>query len=311
MKSKAALVFQFLKQLAAKYQRDNIARLSAALAYYAVFSMAPMLIIVVAVIGFFLGESTARDQVVQQAGLQFGAGAAGALQILLDSMKTPSINTLAAVIGVGTMLIGSTAAFAELSQSLNTIWDVVPQSGGFRVMVKQRALSFLMVLVIGVLILLSFVASAAIAAVTEFASSYVPVSGGLIEAAYTAASFIIFTISFALMFRVLPATSVAWRDTLVGAAVTSLLFTIGKTLIGLYLGHASPGSAYGAAGSLIVVLLWIYYSSQIFFIGAEFTQVYSTSFGSQSEKAQSDQRNQQTAPDLQKSQSPTAGSEST
>jgi membrane protein len=200
---------------------------------------------------------------------------------MIENAQRPKTGIVATLIGVGTLLFGASGVFGQLQETLNRIWDVPPnKSSGIWNMVRSRFLSFAMVLVIGFLLLASLVLSAAIAGAGEYLSDMVPGLEAWLQTANTITSFVIVTVLFALIFKVLPDTSIAWRDVWVGALLTSLLFTIGKFAIGLYLGKSSLASGYGAAGSLVVLIVWVYYSAQIMFFGAELAHVYAVRHGS-------------------------------
>jgi membrane protein len=209
-----------------------------------------------------------------------GPQAAEAIQGMLQSAGKTGAGIVATAVGVGTLLLGASGAFAQLQDALNTIWEVKPKAGrGVRGMLRDRFLSFSLVLAIGFLLLVSLVLSAALAAVGKYLAGILPVSSALMQGLNFALSFAVTTFLFALIFKVLPDVRIRWRDVWIGAAVTALLFSVGRFLIGLYLGRSSVSSAYGAAGSLVVLLVWIYYSAQILLLGAEFTQVYASKFG--------------------------------
>jgi membrane protein len=210
-----------------------------------------------------------------------GQSGAELVEGMLDGGFNQSGSILATIIGIVTLLLGATGLFGQLQEALNVIWDVPPrQNGGLLVMLKQRFVSFTMVLGIGFLLLVSMVLSAGLTAFGEYLSQHLPQTSAFLPTLNFIISFALITVLFAMMYRILPDVDVDWSDVWIGAAVTALLFTVGKTLLGLYLGRASVASAYGAAGSLVVILLWIYYSAQILFFGAEFTQVYAHHYGS-------------------------------
>lgn len=261
--------------------KHNCLRLGAALAYYSVFSLGPLLILVTAICGFAYGEEAAHGQLFGQIRQLIGDDGAAALQSLLASAKSPANNVLASIIGFVTLLVGATGVFAELKDSLNLIWDVKPkEESGLWSFARTRLMSFAMILAIGFLLLVSLVVSAALAAVSKYVGEVLPVPVWVFSTLAFFVSLAMITVLFAMLFKVLPDTHVNWRDVWMGAGLTSLLFTIGKTVIGLYLGKSSVASAYGAAGSVVIVLLWTYYSSQILFFGAEFSAVYSRKLGS-------------------------------
>jgi membrane protein len=269
------------KETFAAWQADKASRLAAALAYYAVFSLAPLLILAIALTGLIFGDEAAQNQVAEALDDAVGPEVAQVIQGAIANASEPSSGILASIIGLGALLLGASGFFGALQDALNTIWDVTPETGGgIKGLIKNRLLQFLMVLLLGFLLLLSLVASVVVSAVINFLQL-----GSFLQYINLIVSFALITLLFALVYKVLPDIEISWRDVWVGAAVTSLLFTIGKLLIGLYLGSSAVGSAYGAAGSLIVLLVWIYYSAQVFLMGAEFTKVYTQQFGSREEEA--------------------------
>lgn len=256
--------------------------MGAALAYYTMFSVAPLLLIVVSVAGLVFGEEAARGEVFGQLEHLMGAQGAGAVQGLLQSVNKPAESTLATIVGVVALLIGATTVFAELQTSLDRIWRAPQRAGasGLFALVRSRLLSFGMILGLGFLLIVSLVVSAGLAA---FEKWWAPVFGGWVvvaQALNLVLSFAFITAVFAMIYKFMPRVHVAWRDVWIGSAVTALLFTIGKYLIGLYIGRTGVTSGFGAAGSLAVLLVWVYYSAQIFLMGAEFTWVYAHTFGS-------------------------------
>ena len=272
-------VWQLLKATYNEWSEDDASRLAAALSYYTAVSIAPLLIIVIVVVGFFYGQEAAQGQLVSR--IQGAVGTQGAqfIQDVIQNAHRPALGTLAGLLGVATLLWGSTNFFNELQMSLNKIWDVERKTGqGIWATVKERFLSFRLVLGIGFLLLVSLILSAVLTAVGHYFSQWLPGAGWLWELINFIISFGVITLLFALIYRILPDAEIAWHDVWLGAAITALLFTIGKWLLGLYLGNTS--SAYGAAGSLAVFLIWVYYSAQILFFGAEFTQVYANRYGS-------------------------------
>jgi len=274
---------QLLRQVYAEWSADNVPRLGAALSYYTVFSVAPLLVLSIALVGLAFGKDAAQGRVMEQVQGLLGAQAAAAVQTLVAHSRNLPSGILATVIGVAMLLFGASGAFTELQSSLNEIWDVAPRKkGGWWTMIRGRFLSFTMVLGTGFLLLVSLVVSAFLSAASGYADQLLPkaISRYTLFAIHGAISFLVIAVLFAMIFKVLPDVSTSWRDVWIGAALTALLFTFGKLLIGLYLGRASMTSTYGAAGSLIVLLLWVYYSAQILYFGAEFTQVYARRYGS-------------------------------
>lgn len=274
--------FQMLKETFREWKEDEALQLGAALAYYTIFSIAPMLLVVISVAGLVWEREAVQGQIVQQAQGLVGRDGAEAIQtMVVNAGKREGTGILATVIGLVTILFGATGVFAQLQSSLNHIWNVEPKPGaGVKGLLKVRLVSFGMILAIGFLLLVSLVISAGLAALDSFMGGLMPAAHFLVSALAFLVGFAVITLLFALIYRFLPDVRIAWRDVWIGAAFTSLLFVIGKFLIGLYLGNSSVGSTYGAAGSLVVLLLWIYYSTQILFFGAEFTQVYAKHRGS-------------------------------
>jgi membrane protein len=267
------------------WKEDRASRLSAALAYYTIFSLAPLLVIVIAITGLIWDAGLVRTQILNQVQGLVGADGADLIANLISNTGTPAQDIFATSIGVITLLFGALGVFNELHNSLNIIWEVEEEKPlGFLQVVKKvvidRLLSFTMILGIGFLLLVSLVISAGLSATQETIGNAIPVSEFILQIVNLVISVGAITVLFALMFKFLPDADIAWRDVWLGAFVTALLFSIGKTAIGIYLGNSSVASSFGAAGSLILLLLWIYYSAQILFFGAEFTQVYANKYGS-------------------------------
>lgn len=264
-----------LKASFTAWMDDQVPRLAAALSFYMIFSLAPLLMIVIAIAGLVFGQDEVRGQVAGQIEGLVGSNGAQIVLKLLDSIDKPAANIVAATVGIVTLLFGASGVLGELQESLNTIWKVRAKTGGgFMTLLRSRFTSFLMILGLGFLLLVSLVISTVVAALGDWIAGAVSSSPLILQALNLSLSFAVITVLFAMMFKILPDASIRWRDVWLGAAVTSLLFTIGKYLIGLYLGRSSVASPYGAAGSLIVILLWVYYSAQILYFGAEFTHAY-------------------------------------
>jgi membrane protein len=275
-------IWALIKQSVYSWIDDYAPSMGAALAYYTLFSVAPLLLIVIAVAGFVFGEEAARGEIFEQLNGLIGEEGALAIQGLLESASTPGRGAIAAVVGIATLVIGATTVFAELQSDLDRIWraPAVAQASGIWSLIRGRLLSLGMIAAIGFLLLASLVISAGLAALGKWWGSYFPGWEALLQVINFVVSFAIVTGLFALIYKILPSVKIAWRDVWVGAAVTALLFTLGKFLIGLYLGKSGVTSGFGAAGSFVVLLVWVYYSAQIFLLGAEFTWVYSHSHGS-------------------------------
>ena len=279
--TKSRVAWRLLKDASCAWLEDNAPRLGAALAFYAVFSLAPVLIIATAIVGIVFGREAAEGEISRQIQSWMGLGGSAAILAVIQSANRPALGTIAGVIGMGTLLLGASGAFVELQDALNRIWKVKPRSESiFFGMVRKRFLSFGLVLSTGSLLVMSLAMSTALAAAGKFVGYLLPAPVILFEFVNTLLSLCVITLMMAMIFKVLPDTDIAWRDVWVGAAVTSLLFTVGKMLIGLYLGKSTMASAYGAAASFVVILVWIYYSAQILLWGAEFTYIYATKYGS-------------------------------
>ena len=281
-------IFGLLKDAFWRWWEDNTFQLGAALAFYTVFSLAPVVLIAIAVAGAIFGEEAARARLLDEINTTFGLRVGGAIEVLLQYTQDTGTGTATAVISVVVLLFGATSVFAQLQDALNVVWGVKPKPDrGWLDVIKDRFWSFAVVLGIGFLLLVSLVLSAVLASLGQFLTP-ASVPGGVVlcQALHWLVSFGFITLLFALVYKVLPDAKIEWEDVWVGAAVTALLFVVGKYLIGLYLGRSGWISAYGAAGSLVVVLLWVYYSSQIFLYGAEFTYVYANQAGKPVEPAE-------------------------
>jgi membrane protein len=262
-----------------EWVNDKAPRLGAALAYYAIFSIAPLLVIAIAIAGMVLGEEAAQGQISAQVQNLVGAQGGEAVETMVQSANKPGAGTIGSVFGIAMLLFGAAGLFGQLQDALNTIWEVQPKPGrGAWGFVRDRFLSLTMVLGVAFLLLVSLIVSSALAAVGTLLGDWQTGTVGLIVT--TTLDVVVVTVLFALIYKFLPDAVIAWRDVWFGAAVTAVLFSLGKFLIGLYLGRAGVGSAYGAAGSLAVLLVWIYYASQIFLFGAELTKAYANHLGS-------------------------------
>ncbi len=269
------------KETWTEFSEDKAQRLAASLAYYTIFSIAPLLLIAIAIAGLVFGRSEAQAQIIAQLQGRFGDVGANAIKEMLESAAKPESGTLAIVIGAVTLLFGAAGVFGQLKDAFNTIWDVEEKKeGGIATMIKARFLSFAMVLVVGFLLLVTLVIDAGLNAMGSFAQEYLPGGEAPWHIAQMIVSFAVVTVLFAMMFRYLPDVRIEWKDVWFGAIFTGALFVVGKFALGLWLGKKSVGSAYGAAGSLVVLLVWIYWSASILFFGAEFTQVYARRQGS-------------------------------
>lgn len=277
----ARIIFDLLKATFDGWNEDKAPRLAAALAYYTAFSIAPLLVIVIAVAGLAFGEEAARGEIVLQIQNQVGADTAELIQTMIESARSESAGILATILGVATIVLGAAGFFGQLQDALNTVWEVQPKPGrGIKEIIRERFLSFTMVLGIGFLLLVSLILSAVLASLHNFVTGLLPEAQFITQLLNFLLSFSVITVLFAMIYKVLPDAQIAWKDVWAGAVVTALLFTIGKFALSLYLGNSSVASSYGVAGSFVVLLLWIYYSAQILLFGAEFTRVYAMRYGS-------------------------------
>lgn len=267
-------LWELLRRTLSGWNDHETPRLGAALAFYTVLSLAPLVIVVIVIVGFVLGRSAAQGQVLSQVQSMVGQQGAEAVRSMMTNAQKPASGAIASIFGMITLLFGASGVFGELREALNKIWNVKPaNAGGLWGMLKQRFFSFGMVFAVGFLLLVALVVSAFLAALGKYFGGVLPMP----EFALSAINFVVslagIAVAFALIFRYVPERKIPWRHIWPGASATSLLFVIGKSLIGIYLGKAAVGSAYGAAGSLVVVIVWVYYSSMIFLFGAEFTHV--------------------------------------
>ena len=275
------------KQTVAAWVDDYAPSMGAALSYYTIFSLAPMLLIVIAVAGMAFGDEAARGEIFGQLRGLMGTDAAKTIEDLLTSVSEPKKGVAATTVGLVLLLIGATSVFGELQDALDRIWRAPARdrAGGFLGLVRARLLSFGMILGIAFLLMVSLVLGAATAALGKWWSGAFGSWEVLTQSVNIVLGFAVTTLGFAMIYKLMPRVRVEWRDVWLGAAVTALLFTIGQFLIGLYIGKSGIASGFGAAGSLIVILLWVYYSAQIFLLGAEFTWIYARTFGSKRDEA--------------------------
>ncbi len=273
------VIFNLFKDAFKDWNEDKASRLGASLSYYTIFSLGPLLVIVISIASIVYNN--AQGQITGTIEQVVGGDAS---KLIIDTMKNANkggANIIATIIGIVTLLIGAAGVFGQLQDALNTIWEVKPKPGaGIMAMLKERFLSFGMVLGTGFLLLVSLVVSAGIAALGVFLKSILPGGDLLANIVNYVITIVIIALMFALLFKYLPDVKIAWRDVLIGALVTSLLFTLGQLALGLYFKFGGVGKSFGAAASVIIVLVWIYYSAQIFLYGAEFTQVYTNQYGS-------------------------------
>lgn len=266
-------MWQLLKGIIKEWQEDNVSQLAAALSYYAVVSLAPLLVLVVVLVGLFYGRETARAELMMQIESVVGTEVAQFVETVLANASQPELASTAGILSFLILLWGSTNLFSQLQFSLNTIWDVKPDpEAGVGGTVRKRFWAFVMVIGIAALLLANLILSSVLTALSGATAVWLPRVDWLWPLVNYLISLIVITILIAAIFKILPDTEIAWRHVWLGAAVTAVLFTIGQFALSFYLSNA--GSAYGAAGSFAVFLIWVYYSAQIFFFGAEFTQVY-------------------------------------
>lgn len=257
-----------------EWLHDQAPLQAAALAFYTIFAIAPLLIISISVAGLLFGEEAARGEIFEQIRFLVGEDGARAVETVMENAARPAASIPAAAIGLLVLLFGASGVFGQLQQALNAVWHVQPKEGrGFWGILRDRFVSFTMVVGVGFLLMVSLLLSAALHGFARFLNEQWPGSASMIQALNVAVSYGVFTALFAMMYKVLPDIRMRWRDVWFGAAITAALFALGKYLIGLYLGRSSLGSTYGAAGSLVIVLVWVYYSSQVLLFGAEVTKV--------------------------------------
>ncbi len=272
---------KLLGEVIVHWNRHGASTQSASLAFYTIFSLAPVLLVVIALAGAVFGQQAVRNQIFSEFRGLMGPEAALLIQEVLKSAARPGSGRIATVVGIATLLFGATAVFVQLQDGLNRVWGVAPRPGAvFTTLLRKRLLSFTVLLGIGFLLMVSLVLSAGLSSLGSRLEALLPLPVELLQVFNFVLSFVVTTLLFALIYRLLPDVRLGGRDVFLGAMVTSLLFVIGKTLIGYYLGRTGAASAYGAAGSLVVVLLWVYYSSLIFFFGAEFTYIHSREYRS-------------------------------
>ena len=278
-RTKAGVAFGLLKDTFSRWREDEAPRMAAALSYYTAFSMAPLLILAISIAGLVLGREAAEGKIVEQIGGLVGKQSAAAIQSMIQAANRPSKGILASVIGVVTLIAGATGVLSELKSALNKIWRT-QESGDLKEIIKKNFVFVGMLLVMGFLLTVSLILSAAVSALGKFCGGFIPISELILHVADFVLSLGIITAMFAAIYRFLPNTRIEWRDVWVGAAVTSFLFNVGKLGLGLYLGKSAVASSYGAAGAILILLLWVYYSGLIFYFGAEFTKLYADRYGS-------------------------------
>lgn len=283
-------ILYLLKETFAEWSRDNASQLGAALAYYTALSLAPLLVLIVVILSLVFGNISAEGEIVAGTQEMLGQDAADVIGVILRNAEVSGSSILATVISIGMLMFGASGVFGQLKHALNTVWELKQKSGrGVTGMLKERLISFAMVFVAGFLLIVSLMFDTLAAGLEGAIGTWLPEAAQLtqliayiqtLQAAKFLFSFLIFTLLFAFIYKTVPDAEIAWSDVWIGGAATSFLFTAGNLLIGIYLGRSSVRSAYGAAGSLVALLVWVYYSAQVFFLGAEFTQVYANTYGS-------------------------------
>jgi membrane protein len=268
-----------------EWSRHKAQRLGASLAFYTLLSLTPLLLAAVSIAGLVFGATAAETHLVEQVQGLVGDAGAMAIQVLLEGSRRTAHGVLGALLGLLTLFFGASGVLIELHDALNTIWEVPPRqrSGTLQTIkgfLRERLFSFTLVVAIGFLLLVSLIVNTALAVVGAFSASILPLPEAVLHILNSLFSFVVVTGLFAAIYRVMPDCRIEWRDVVLGSAVTAFLFEIGKTLIGLYLGKASFASTYGAAASIVVIIVWVYYSSQVFFLGAEFTRIFASRYGS-------------------------------
>jgi membrane protein len=277
---KLGFFLSLIKDTLKEWQEDKGARLAAALAYYTTFSIAPMLVLVIAIAGLLGGRDAAHGLVMAQVEDLTGVDGREFVQSMIETAAEPSTGAAASMIGAVVLVVGALGVFNEMQNALNTIWDVEPKpikkwEGRILRFLSKRLLSFSLLIGIGFLLLVSLVVSAGLSALNEYFRDIPVLSEIVIQALNVVTSLVLIALLFALVFKYVPDVEITWSNVWLGSVITAVLFMVGKTLIGLYLGRSNVGSTFGAAGSLVLIMVWVYYSSQILFLGAEFTQVYS------------------------------------
>jgi membrane protein len=274
------IVYELFRDAIQESMEGAVVSRGAALSFYTLFAIAPLFVIMLAIAAVWFGQEAARRELFSQVSGLVGSEGGEAIQALVTAAHKPNTGVWATILAVVTLFIGATGVFVQLQDALNSIWGVRPvPGGGVRNFIRVRLLSFALVAGIGFLLLVSLVLSAGLAALGNVMVGFLPAQAAIWHIINFVISFGVITLLFAMIFKVLPDVKIAWREVWTGAIITALLFNLGKLLLGLYLGRSIVTSAYGAAGSLMVVLLWVYYSAQILFFGAKFTQLYSNRYG--------------------------------
>jgi membrane protein len=275
--------FSLLHETFRQWLAHRVPRMGAALSFYTIFSLAPLAILTLSLVSLAIERNAARTEMIDQFRAQVGSAGADMVEKILAHTSAANTSTWEAVIGFIVLLVGASGVFGELQDSLNQIWGVTPRHHPLLVLIKERAISFVMVLLMSLLMLLSFMFSALISFAGTYLHGRFPRLEGAWELGNSGISLVVIAVLFALIYRVVPDARVTWRDVWPGASIAAVLFVIGKLVLGFYFGLSAIASSYGAAGSLIIVLVWVFYSAQIMFFGAEFTCLYAHRFGSHRE----------------------------
>ncbi|HYC48799.1 MAG TPA: YihY/virulence factor BrkB family protein [Burkholderiales bacterium] len=285
-------IWTLVKNSFSAWSGDYAPSMGAALSYYTLFSIAPLLIIVIAVAGLFFGADAVRGVIFEQLHALMGEESAEAVQDMLASASEPTTGAIATVVSIGGLLIGATTAFGEMQNDLDRIWraPAADKTSGIWKLLRTRLLSFGMILGVAFLLTVSLVTSAALSAIGKWWDGYLGGWETLAHVLDIVVNLGLLTVIFALIYKLIPRVKVAWHDVWIGAAFTAVLFTIGKVLIGLYLGKSDVASTFGTAGSVVLMMIWVYYASQIFLLGAEFTRVYAETHGSRRSAAEKERR---------------------
>lgn len=275
-------IIDLFKQTFKEWQEDDVPRLAAALSYYIAFALAPLLVIAIAIAGFVLQEAYVREEVLSLITTSISPSAAEFVGELMENINQPASGILSTILGVGALLLGALGAFDQLKASLNIVWNVEAKDkrGGLRGLIFGKLLSFSMVLMVGFLLMVSLILGTVLSGLEAYSLRLFPNAEVVLRLVNLTFSFVVTVVVFAMLYRFLPDITLRWRDVWVGALMTATLFTIGRYLLGLYLANSGTANAYGAAGSFVLIMLWINYSSQIVLFGAEFTQVFSRRYGS-------------------------------
>jgi len=272
--------WKLLKVTMVNFMSDKALSHGAAIAYYTVFAIAPILVIVIAVAGLLFGERAAQGAIASQLSDLMGDAGARGIEALIRSASNRRAGLAATAVGFGTLILAASSVFIEMQSALNAVWKTKARHPSIRAFVRARAISFGLVVTVGFLLLVSLAVSTAISALDKYLNHFFHGAHLIFQGVNFLISFVLISLLFAAVYKVLPDKRIAWGDVLIGAVTTSFLFTVGKLLIGLYIGSSAVTRAYGAAGGLIIVLLWVYYSAQIFLLGAEFTKAYAERHGS-------------------------------